>query len=218
MSQIRILLVDDHEVVRLGMKVLLERHPNFTVVAEAATEEEAVAQAIVHTPDVVVMDIRLAQGSGITACQRIKHKLPATKVIILTSYAEDDLLFAAIRARASGYVLKQIGSHELVRTIEGAARGESVLDPSLTERVFDEMRRTINEKEQAVFSELNQQELQVLWLIVNGATNKQIAKKLHLSQGTVRNYVSNVLSKLNVSNRAEAAAYAVRYHLSDYLL
>lgn len=217
MSQIRILLVDDHEVVRLGMKALLEHHPNFKVVAEAATEEDAVAQATDHTPDVVVMDIRLARGSGIDACAAIKRKMPATKVIMLTSYAEDELLFSAIRAGASGYVLKQIGSNELIRTIEGAARGESMLDPSLTERVFNEMRTAMQEKEQTAFAELSDKELQVLRHIVEGETNKKIAKELHLSQGTVRNYVSNVLAKLDVSNRAEAAAYAVRHHLGDYL-
>jgi DNA-binding NarL/FixJ family response regulator len=172
MSQIRILLVDDHEVVRLGMKALLERHPNFKVVAEAATEEEAVSQAISHTPDVIVMDIRLAQGSGIEACAIIKRKMPATKVIMLTSYAEDELLFSAIRAGASGYVLKQIGSTDLVRTIEGAARGESMLDPTLTERVFSEMRLAMQEKEQTAFAELSQQETQVLRHIMQGETNK----------------------------------------------
>ena len=137
---LRLMLVDDHEVVRLGMRALLERHPTFTVVGEAATEDEAVSMALEMVPDIVLMDIRLAGGSGIEACQKIKDVLPETKVLMLTSFAEDELLFAAIRAGASGYLLKQIAGGDVVRAIEAAARGESMLDPSLTQRVFFEVR------------------------------------------------------------------------------
>ena len=216
-KQVRILLVDDHEVVRLGMKSLIDRYPNLQVVAEAATEREAVQKAESHQPDVVLMDIRLAGGSGINACEQITTRQPETKVIMLTSFAEDEMLFAAIRAGAVGYVLKQVGSVDLVRTIEAAARGESMLDPSLTQRVFSEMRRSIQKEESTVFNELTRQERQVLLHIADGKTNRQIAKELFLSEGTIRNYVSHILSKLEVSNRAEAAAFAIEHHLKDHL-
>ncbi len=214
---LRLLIVDDHEVVRIGMRALLERHPTFTVVGEASTEEEAVAMAEQHQPDIVLMDIRLAGGSGIDACQQIKERLPQTKVIMLTSFAEDELLFAAIRAGATGYLLKQIAGGDVIRAIEGAARGESMLDPSLTQRVFFEVRRSIKKEEAVAFQELTSQERQVLLLIAEGRTNREIATELFLSEGTVRNYVSSILSKLGVSNRAEAAAYAIKHHLADHI-
>jgi two-component system, NarL family, response regulator DevR len=217
MSRLRLLLVDDHEVVRLGLKSLLERHADFEVVAEAAGETEAVEKAVEVRPDIVLMDIRLAGGSGIAACEQIMARLPDTKVIMLTSYAEDEMLFAAIRAGAAGYVLKQVGSTDLIRGIEAAARGEAALDPSLTQRVFMEVRRSIQREESAAFSELTPQEMHVLALIAEGKTNREIADALFLSEGTVRNYVSSILSKLGVSNRAEAAAYAIQHHLKDYL-
>ena len=213
----RILLVDDHEVVRLGMKVLLDKHQGFTVVAEADSEDEAVEQAIRHEPDIVLMDIRLAGGSGIEACHQIKQVLPDTKVIMLTSFADDELLFAAIRAGATSYVLKQVGGGDLIRAMEATARGESMLDPSLTQRVFVEVRRSIQKEEAVAFADLTGQEKQVLALIAAGKTNREIATQLYLSEGTVRNYVSSILSKLNVSNRAEAAAYAIKHNLGDHL-
>jgi len=216
-QMLRLLLVDDHEVVRLGMRALLERHPSFTVVGEASTQEEAVAMAEEQQPDLVLMDIRLAGGSGIEACQQIKDRLPDTKVIMLTSFAEDELLFAAIRAGASGYLLKQIAGGEVVRAIEAAARGESMLDPTLTQRVFSEVRRSIKKEEAIAFQDLTSQERQVLLLIAEGKTNREIATELFLSEGTVRNYVSSILSKLGVSNRAEAAAYAIKHHLADHI-
>ncbi|MDX1413020.1 MAG: response regulator transcription factor [Candidatus Promineifilaceae bacterium] len=214
---LRLLLVDDHEVVRLGMKVLLDRHQGFTVVGEADSEEGAVEQALLLEPDIVIMDIRLSGGSGIEACSKIKQQLPDCKVIMLTSYAEDELLFAAIRAGATGYVLKQVGGGDLIRALEATARGESMLDPSLTQRVFVEVRRSIKKEEAVAFTDLTGQERQVLVLIAAGKTNREIASELFLSEGTVRNYVSSILSKLNVSNRAEAAAYAIKHHLQDHL-
>ncbi len=217
MNPLRLLLVDDHEVVRLGMKALLERHPNIVVIAEASTEDEAIQKTLAHSPDIVLMDIRLAGGSGIDACQRIIERRPETKIIMLTSYAEDELLFAAIRAGAVGYVLKQVGAGDLMRAVEAAARGEGTLDPSLTSRVLNEVRRSIAKEEATAFSDLTMQERQVLALIAEGQTNREIAQQLYLSEGTVRNYVSSVLSKLHVSNRAEAAAYAIKHHLRDHL-
>ncbi len=217
MANLRILLVDDHEVVRLGLKSLIERHAGFEVVAEAASQNEAVQKALSYDPDIVVMDIRLAGGSGIEACEQIMTQRPSTKVIMLTSYAEDEMLFSAIRAGAVGYVLKQVGGNDVIRAIEAAARGEATLDPSLTQRIFDEMRRSIKQEEATAFHELTSQEMHVLALIAEGKTNREIAQALYLSEGTVRNYVSGILSKLQVSNRAEAAAYAIRHHLKDYL-
>jgi two-component system, NarL family, response regulator DevR len=217
MTNLRILLVDDHEVVRLGLKSLIERHPGFEVIAEASAAAEAVATAVKLKPDIVLMDIRLVGSSGIEACKEITAQLPDTRVIMLTSYAEDEMLFSAIRAGAVGYVLKQIGSTDLIRTIEAAARGEATLDPSLTQRVFSEVRRSVQKEEMAAFNDLTPQEMQTLALVAEGKTNREIADALFLSEGTVRNYVSSILAKLRVSNRAEAAAYAVQHHLKDYL-
>jgi two-component system response regulator DevR len=213
----RILLVDDHEVVRLGLKSLLERHPQFDIIGEASSAREALEQVANNHPDVVVMDIRLPGISGIEACEEITSRFPETRVLMLTSYAEDEMLFSAIRAGASGYVLKQIGGEELVRALEAVARGEALLDPAVTQRVFQEVRRAVKEEEASAFAHLSQQEKHVLLLVSEGKTNREIAKALFLGEGTVRNYVSSILSKLGVSNRAEAAAYAVEHNLREYI-
>ena len=217
MTKQRVLLVDDHEVVRLGLKALLERHPQFDIVAEAASAREALEQVANHHPDVVVMDIRLPGTSGIEACEEITTRFPETRVLMLTSYAEDEMLFSAIRAGASGYVLKQIGGDELVRALEAVSRGEALLDPAVTQRVFQEVRRAVKEEEASAFAHLSQQEKHVLLLVSEGKTNREIAKALFLGEGTVRNYVSSILSKLGVNNRAEAAAYAVQHNLREYI-
>ena len=217
MPKQRILLVDDHEVVRLGLKALLEHNAQFEVVAEAGNARDAVEQASRHLPDVVLMDIRLPGASGIEACEEITHKFPETRVIILTSYAEDEMLFSAIRAGASGYVLKQIAGDDLIRALEAVGRGDALLDPAVTQRVFQEVRRAVKEEEASAFANLSQQERHVLLLVSEGRTNREIAKALFLGEGTVRNYVSSILSKLGVSNRAEAAAYAVEHNLRDYI-
>jgi DNA-binding NarL/FixJ family response regulator len=199
----------NHEVVRLGLKSLLERHPHFEVIGEAGSAREALEQVEKLTPDVVVMDIRLPGTSGIEACEEIVNKFPNTKVIMLTSYAEDEMLFSAIRAGASGYILKQIGSDDLIKALEAVGRGEALLDPAVTQRVFQEVRRAVKEEEASAFSHL--------MLVSEGKTNREIAKSLFLGEGTVRNYVSSILSKLAVSNRAEAAAYAVQHSLREYI-
>ena len=217
MAKQRIVLVDDHEVVRLGLKSLLERHPHFEVIGEASSAREALEQVEKLTPDVVVMDIRLPGTSGIEACEEIVTRFPNTKVIMLTSYAEDEMLFSAIRAGASGYILKQIGSDDLIKALEAVGRGEALLDPAVTQRVFQEVRRAVKEEEASAFSHLSQQEKHVLMLVSEGKTNREIAKILFLGEGTVRNYVSSILSKLAVSNRAEAAAYAVQHSLREYI-
>jgi two-component system, NarL family, response regulator DevR len=217
MSKQRIILVDDHEVVRLGLKSLLDRHSQFDVIGEAASAREAIEMVANLHPDVVIMDIRLPGTSGIEACEEITTRFSETKVIMLTSYAEDEMLFSAIRAGASGYILKQIGADDLVRAIEAVSRGEVPLDPAVTQRVFQEVRRAVKEEEASAFAHLSQQEKHVLLLVSEGKTNREIAKSLFLGEGTVRNYVSSILSKLGVNNRAEAAAYAVEHNLREYI-
>lgn len=217
MTKQRILLVDDHEVVRLGLKALLDHHAQFEVVGEASSAKEALEQVGRLHPDIVLMDIRLPGVSGIEACEEVIRQYPETRVVMLTSYAEDEMLFSAIRAGASGYILKQIGGEELVHALEVVGRGEALLDPAVTQRVFQEVRRAVKEEEASAFANLSQQERHVLLLVSEGKTNREIAKALFLGEGTVRNYVSSILSKLGVSNRAEAAAYAVEHNLKEYL-
>jgi len=214
---LRIIVVDDHEVVRLGLRTLIENHPEFTVVEEAATVKEAVRKTLLLRPDVVVMDIRLLGGSGIDACEQIVEQAPDTKVIMLTSYAEDELLFDAIAAGACGYVLKQIGNDDLIRALEAVGRGEALLDPALTQRVFTRVREATRRKHAEAFADLTDQEMRVLSQVAKGKTNREIAEVLYLGEGTVRNYVSSILSKLDLSNRAEAAAYAVKHDLEEFL-
>ncbi len=217
MAKQRILLVDDHEVVRLGLKSLLDRNSQFDVVGEASSASEELEQVNLISPDIVVMDIRLPGTSGIEACEDIVQKYPHIKVIMLTSYAEDEMLFSAIRAGASGYILKQISSEDLVHALEAVGRGEALLDPAVTQRVFQEVRKAVKDEEASAFAHLSQQEKHVLLLVSEGKTNREIAKALFLGEGTVRNYVSSILSKLGVNNRAEAAAYAVEHNLREYI-
>jgi len=214
---LRIIIVDDHEVVRLGLRTLLDRHPDFTVLDEAATVREAVQKTLLLRPDVVVMDIRLLGGSGIDACRQIVEQAPEVKVIMLTSYAEDEMLFDAIAAGACGYVLKQIGSDDLIRAVETVGKGEALLDPVLTQRVFARVREATRKEHEESFASLTDQEMRVLAQVAEGKTNREIAAALFLGEGTVRNYVSSILKKLNLTNRAEAAAYAVEYHLKEFL-
>ena len=212
-----ILIVDDHEVVRLGLRTLLDRHPGFTVVGEAATAKDAVQKTLLLGPDVVVMDIRLPGGSGIDACGRIVEQAPQVKVIMLTSYAEDEMLFDAISAGACGYVLKQIGSDELIQAVQAVGRGEALLDPTLTQRVFARVREAARKEQEESFADLTDQEMRVLAHVAEGKTNREIAEAMFLGEGTVRNYVSSVLRKLDLTNRAEAAAYAVEHNLKEFL-
>jgi len=214
---LRILIVDDHEVVRLGLRALLSRNPEFVVVDEAGSAEEALEKTRQHHPDIVVMDIRLPGQNGVEGCRLIKNAFPNTHVIILTSYAEDELLFEAISAGATGYVLKQVGGDDLVRAIQRIGQGEAMLDPAVTQRVLERVRQAARQEQAAAFTDLTEQELRVLGLVAEGRTNKEIARTLFLGEGTVRNYVSSILSKLNLTNRAEAAAYAVRHNLQEYL-
>jgi len=215
--KLRILLVDDHELVRMGLKTLLDRYPQFEVVGEADNAQDAYDLAMYCKPDIVVMDIRLSGQNGIEATRQITRDNPEVRIIMLTSYADDDMLFDAIEAGASGYVLKQIGGEDLVRALETVGRGDSMLDPAVTQRIFQHVRESNRRAEDETFAALTDQELNILSLITEGLTNKEIAVQIFLSEKTVRNYVSSILNKLNLTSRAEAAAYAVRHHIQNHL-
>ena len=206
-ERLRILLVDDHEVVRDGVKSLLEAAGGMVVVAEAASVRDAVARADRSFPDVVVMDVRLADGSGIEATREIRSRRPDTAVLMLTSFADDDALFASIMAGAAGYVLKQIRGDDLVRAIRAVGRGESLLDPAVTGSVLARLRKGKHLLEDEKLARLSAQEEHILSLVADGKTNKEIGEDMHLAEKTVKNYMSSVLSKLEVARRAEAAAY-----------
>lgn len=214
---LRILLVDDHEVVRVGVRALIERQPQMEVIGEASTVREAVNQAKQVAPDVVVLDVRLPGGSGLEACRQIKAHRPETKIIMLTSFPDDEVLFDAIASGADGYVLKEIGSDELIRALERIGRGESLLDPALVGRIFAKVREVRRKERAHAFANLTEQEMQILSLLTEGQTNREIGAALHLSEKTVRNYVSQILSKLDLNSRAQAAAYAARHRIEDYL-
>jgi two-component system response regulator DevR len=209
-ERLRILLVDDHEVVRNGVRALIEANDDLTVVAEAGTVTEAVAQAERTKPDVVVMDVRLAGGSGIEATREIRARLEKTHVLMLTSFADDEALFASIMAGAAGYVLKQIRGGELVRAIREVGAGRSLLDPEVTKSVLDRLRKGKSMRDEKL-ARLSAQEERVLTLVAKGQTNGQIGHQLNLAEKTVKNYVSTILSKLEVARRAEAAAYLARH-------
>ncbi|MGH2382880.1 MAG: response regulator [Candidatus Limnocylindria bacterium] len=214
-GDVRILIADDHEVVRIGLASLLDRQPGFSVVGEARSGQEAVRLARQTRPDVVVMDIRMPDGSGIDACRAITSELPATPVVMLTSYADSDALFAAIDAGASGYVLKRVGSTELVDAVRTVAGGGSLLDPAVTKSVLDRLRNTSRLEEAGAFADLTEQERRVLAHLADGASNREIADRMSLAEKTVRNYVSSVLSKLALESRAQAAGYAIRNRLPE---
>jgi DNA-binding NarL/FixJ family response regulator len=206
-KELRVMLVDDHEVVRDGVKGLLEAAGGIIIVAEAATVREAVANAERSFPDVIVMDVRLADGSGIEATREIRSRRPDTAVLMLTSFADDDALFASIMAGASGYVLKQIRGDDLVKAVRAVGRGESLLDPAVTGSVLARLRRGKHMMEDEKLGRLSAQEERILTLVAEGKTNREIGADMDLAEKTVKNYMSNVLNKLEVGRRAEAAAY-----------
>ena len=209
--RLRVMLVDDHEVVRSGVRALLESAGEISVVAEAGTVAEAIRAAAANRPDVIVMDVRLADGSGIEATREIRAQRPETMVLMLTSFADDEALFASIMAGASGYVLKQIRGGELVRAVRALGAGQSLLDPAVTASVLDRLRKGKNMMSDERLARLSAQEERILTLIAEGRTNRQIGDELKLAEKTVKNYVSSILSKLDVARRAEAAAYLARH-------
>ena len=215
MITLRIVLVDDHEVVRLGLRTVLEDLEGVEVVAEAGSGEAAIAACERYEPDVVIMDIRMPGKSGIQACQTIVERWPQTRVIMLTSYANDELIVEAIQAGAVGYVLKQVGTAELIRALEAVRQGAASLDPSITQRVLAMMRQR-TEPIPDPFRDLTERELDILRLLATGKSNMEIADTLSLSEKTVRNHVSIILSKLHLNNRVEAATFAVQHDLPAY--
>ncbi len=205
-----VVVVDDHEVVREGLVAMLDRRPGFQVVGEAGTVAEAIEVTGRFQPDLVVMDVRLPDGSGIEACREIRATLPATRVMMLTSYPDEEAVLAAIIAGASGYLLKQVRARDLVAALEAVGRGESLLDPAVTGKVLERMRRIATSDQPDELAALTQQERKILALVADGMTNKEIAAEIFLSDKTVKNYVSSILSKLNLERRAQAAAYVAR--------
>jgi two-component system response regulator DevR len=209
---IKVFLLDDHEIVRRGVRDLLEAEPDIVVVGEASTEEEAVRRVQALDPDVAVLDVRLESGDGVSACREIRSRYPRTSCLMLTSFADDEALFHAIMAGASGYVLKQIRSVELVDAVRRIAAGDQLLDPALTAKVLARLREGPEQDER--IGRLSNQERSVLRLLAEGLTNRQIADRMFLSEKTVKNYVTSLLSKMGMSRRTEAAVYAAR-HLGD---
>jgi DNA-binding NarL/FixJ family response regulator len=208
---LRVVLVDDHEVVRNGIKALLAETPDVSVVGEAGTVKDAVERAVWARPDVVIMDVRLPDGSGIEATREIRAKLPNTQVLMLTSFSDDEAIFASIMAGAAGYVLKQIKGADLIRAVQTVGRGESLLDPAVTKGVLDRLRKGKHLMKDERLARLSAQEERILEMIADGKTNNEIGQKLHLAEKTVKNYVTSILSKLDVARRAEAAAYLARH-------
>jgi two-component system, NarL family, response regulator DevR len=207
-QRIRIVLCDDHELVRRGLRSLLHGVPGYEVVGEAGDAQEAIDAVDTLRPDVVVMDVRLPTRSGIEACRDIRSAHPDTRVLMLTSYADDEALFSSIMAGASGFVLKQVRGADLVGAIREVAAGRSLLDPSVTARVLARLRGDGTSR--TGVGQLTEQESRILDLVADGLTNRQIAERVFLAEKTVKNYVSNILMKLGLSRRAEVAAYVAR--------
>ena len=216
MMKTTVLLVDDHEIVRLGLMALINDRPDMEVVGEAGTATEAISAVERLRPAVVLMDVRMPGDSGIEATRQITARFPATKVVILTTFADNDIVVRAIMAGAVGYVLKQVGNEELLRAITAVARGEALLDPSVTARLLSRVREMEHKADADAFGNLSDRELDVLVELAGGKTNAEIASRLHLSEKTVRNYVSNILEKLHLTNRIELGMYAVAHHLSEH--
>lgn len=210
LKTVRVLVVDDHEIVRVGLRTVLSQHRSIQVVGESATVAEAIRQAVKLKPDVVLMDVRLPDGSGVDACRDILASFPAIRVIILTSYADDDSVLAAVLAGAHGYVLKEIDSTSLTSAIRDVSEGRSILDPAVTDRALGWLRGLAAGKEISGVEKLSAQEERVLALVAEGKTNKEIATSLDLSDKTVKNYLANIFHKLRITRRSQAAALFVK--------
>ncbi len=205
---IRVFLLDDHEVVRRGVADLLGMEDDIEVVGEAGTAEQAISRILATAPDVAILDVQLPDGSGVEVCREVRSVRPELVCLMLTSFAENEALFEAIMAGAAGFVLKQVKGSDLIDSVRKVARGESLLDPRTTQRVLERIRRAPEEDER--LKGLTPQEKRILSLLAEGRTNRQIADEMFLAEKTVKNYVSNLLSKMGMSRRTEAAVYAAR--------
>ncbi len=206
----RLMIVDDHEVVRMGLRAALDVEPDFTVVAEASNGQEAIEKARAHRPDIVLMDVRMDGMDGIQACRELRSEMPETRVLMLTSFAEEETVVAALLAGAAGYVLKNVARARLLEALRSVASGESLLDSRVTRGVVEKLVASRAAAAADDEGDLTAREREVLVLIAEGATNKEIAAKLVVSENTARNHVSHILGKLGFSRRSEAAAYAVK--------
>lgn len=215
MKPFRVLLVDDHEVVRLGLRTLVESNPDMTVVAEAGTAQEALLLVEQKHPDVVVLDLRLPDRSGLEVCREVRKRFPKTQVVILTSYISEELVSDAIKSGAAGYVLKAVGNEELLRAIRAATRGEIALDSSASRYMVSRLRNLESKVDNLALKDLSSREIDILKLVGQGNSNREIGGKLNLSHITVRNYVSNILGKLGFSNRVQLAIFVAEHRLAE---
>lgn len=209
-EKLKVMLVDDHEIVRQGLKALLEAEDDIEIVTEASNGREAVEMAKTYVPNVIVMDVRMPDMNGVEACREIRDEDPGIQVIMLTSFSDDEALFNSIMAGAAGFVLKQIRGRDLIEAIRTVGAGDSLLDPSVTKRVLERLRKAKFDDKDPKLARLSPQEERILEMVGEGLTNRQIAENIHLSDKTVKNYVSTILQKLEVARRAEAAAYLAR--------
>ena len=212
MEHIRLLIVDDHEVVRTGLRATVSPEADIEVVAEAEDAQSAVDQAISHRPDVVLMDVRLGKVDGIEACRRIREELPDVAVLMLTSFGDEDTVMSSLLAGAAGYLMKNVRREELLKAIRAAANGEALLDPSVTRGVLDRL-RTLEDREDPLVASLSTREREVLSLVAKGHTNREIAEQLFIAETTARNHVSRIFARLDLSRRSEAAVFAVQHGL-----
>ena len=215
-EKLKVMLVDDHEVVRQGLRALLEAEEDIEVIAEADSGTNAIEVATSYKPQVVVMDVRMPDGSGVEACREIRDRDSDIQVIMLTSFSDDEALFNSIMAGAAGFVLKQIRGRDLVDAIRRVGAGQSLLDPGVTKRVLERLRKSKFDDKDPKLSRLSPQEERILDMIGEGLTNREIAEKIHLSDKTVKNYVSTILQKLEVARRAEAASYVARARAQEH--
>jgi len=217
MTKIRVGLVDDHALVRLGLKTLIDDQGDMEVVGEGDSAPSAIVMVENAQPQVVLMDIRLPGDSGLEAARQIATRFPQTKVVMLTSFADEELVISAIRAGAVGYILKEVGNEEVLRGIRAAAGGGSALDAATTSRLLARVRESEQKADADAFRDLSERELEVLYELSQGKTNAEIATSLNLSEKTARNYVSTILEKLSLTNRIELATYAIKHHLAERL-
>jgi two-component system, NarL family, response regulator DevR len=212
-DRIRLLIVDDHKVVRLGLITMFSRHRGVQIVADVGTMAEAVEEARRLKPDVILMDVRLPDGSGIDACREIRTACPDTQVLFLTSFADDDALLATVLAGAAGFLLKQADEVGVIHAVETVANGQSIMDPAVTNALFQRMRSFSNSEHNNASGTLSPQEERVMILVVEGKTNKEIALDMGLSEKTVKNYLSNIFQKMQVSRRSQAAVLFERHRI-----